>query len=109
MDLRLGRGMRAFVTAIVVVSAGFALPLALPDAASAATSTFTVTSTGDGGDAHKGDGACATSGGVCTLRAALDESDALYADDDSTSVTVNFNIPGSGVHLITPGTHLPAV
>ena len=109
MGLSFGRPMRAAVSAVVVVSALLTVSFALPKAAGASTLTFTVVSTGDAGDAHKGDAVCATTGNVCTLRAALDEADALYADDGSTSVTVNFNIPGSGVHVITPGTHLPAV
>lgn len=92
------RGVRGFIAGILV-AAGFVVPSVLAAPASAATATFTVNSTADAGDANKGDGTCATSGGVCTLRAALDEADALYADDSSTSVTVNFTIPGSGVHV----------
>ncbi len=39
-----------------------------------ALATFTVDSTGDAGDATPGDGICATAGGACTLRAAVQES-----------------------------------
>jgi CSLREA domain-containing protein len=51
--------------------------LAAPAArASAATLSFTVTSTADAPDAHPGDGVCAAAGGACTLRAAVDEANA---------------------------------
>ncbi|WP_218160686.1 beta strand repeat-containing protein [Arsenicibacter rosenii] len=40
-------------------------------------SGFTVNSTLDGSDANPGDGVCRTSGGVCTLRAAIQEANAL--------------------------------
>jgi CSLREA domain-containing protein len=53
--------------------------LAFPAAASAVD--YTVNSTGDQEDASPGTGGCATSGGKCTLRAAIEESNA------STSVT----------------------
>jgi len=38
---------------------------------------FAVTETADAPDANPGDGVCATAGGACTLRAAVDESNAL--------------------------------
>ena len=50
--------------------------LALAPAASAAPTTFTVDNIGAGADAAPGDGDCATSGFVCTLRAAIEESNA---------------------------------
>jgi CSLREA domain-containing protein len=43
----------------------------------AVTAPLVVNSTGDAGDASAGNGVCATAGGVCTLRAALQESNAL--------------------------------
>ncbi|NBC85514.1 MAG: hypothetical protein GVY25_04915, partial [Bacteroidetes bacterium] len=57
-----------------------------------AQQTFQVDSRGDAGDANPGDGSCETSGGVCTLRAAIDEANADGADD-----TIEFgNIPTTG-------------
>jgi CSLREA domain-containing protein len=44
-------------------------------------STFTVNSTADAVDANPGDGICATFGGVCTLRAAIMEANALPGAD----------------------------
>ncbi len=44
-------------------------------------STFTVNSPVDAVDAAPGDGACATAGAVCTLRAAVQEANALAGDD----------------------------
>ena len=66
--------------------------------------TFTVDSTGDGEDANPGNGTCATSGGVCTLRAAIEEANETAATD-----TIAFNISGSGPHTIQPGSELPAL
>jgi CSLREA domain-containing protein len=49
--------------------------------------TFTVNSTGDAVDANKGDGICAASDGTCTLRAAIEEANALAGAD-----TITFSI-----------------
>ncbi len=79
-------------------------PLAGRFAEPAAAGTFTVNSTADTGDKTPGDGICLTSGGVCTLRAAMTEAN-LHAGAD----TILFNIPGSGVQTITIGSALPTV
>ena len=66
---------------------------------------FTVNVTGDGHDANAGDGVCQTSTpGNCSLRAAIEEANANSGTD-----TINFNIPGGGVHTINPASALPAV
>ena len=62
--------------ALLLLSVWFAL---LPITAEAVT--FTVNSTIDDVDAAPGDGACATVGGVCTLRAAIQEANALAGPD----------------------------
>src|SRR3990170_3766443 len=78
-----------------------------------APSKFTVNSTGDALDAAAGNGVCATAAGVCTLRAAIQESNALAGTD-----VINFNIPTTdpgfnsvtGAFTITPATPgLPAI
>jgi CSLREA domain-containing protein len=76
-------------------------PLIFTVAASAAT--FTVTNAGDAIDATPGNGLCATAGGVCTLRAAIQEANALAGTD-----TVNFSI-ASGPQTIAPATDLPLI
>ncbi|MBI4518975.1 MAG: right-handed parallel beta-helix repeat-containing protein [Deltaproteobacteria bacterium] len=43
--------------------------------------TFTVDTTADGADVAPGDGLCATSGGACTLRAAIQEAEARAVGD----------------------------
>jgi CSLREA domain-containing protein len=68
--------------------------------------TFTVTSTGDAGDPNPGDGFCRTGGsppGPCTLRAAIQEADALVGRDD-----IVFGI-GTGAQTISPLSALPAI
>lgn len=66
--------------------------LAVPMAQAGAASTFTVNSNLDGSDAAPGNGVCATSGGVCTLRAAIEEANALAGADTinvpATTITV---------------------
>ena len=63
--------------------------LALAPGAWAAPTTFTVDNTGDASDAAPGDGACATSGFACTLRAAIQEANATAS---GAPYTVAFNV-----------------
>ena len=46
-----------------------------------AQATFTVNTTTDAKDANPGDGVCATAAGQCSLRAAIEEADALGGAD----------------------------
>jgi hypothetical protein len=55
------------------------------------TPTLTVNNLGDAPDATPGDGVCATSGAVCTLRAAVQEINALSACDN----VINFSVTGT--------------
>ena len=48
--------------------------------------TFTVNSTADDPDADPGDGICATTAGECTLRAAIEEANALSSSEPHTIV-----------------------
>ena len=66
--------------------------------------SFTVNDLGDAGDATPGNNVCetATGNGVCTLRAALQEANALTA---CTPFTINFSVMGT----ITLGSALPAI
>jgi CSLREA domain-containing protein len=71
-----------------------------------------VNSTGDVADSAPGDGACSTvrtdRSGVsefeCTLRAAIQEANALAGPD-----SISFDIPGGGVPTIRPTSALPAI
>jgi CSLREA domain-containing protein len=65
--------------------------------------TFVVNNTGDASDATAGNGACATAGAVCTLRAAIEEANALAGAD-----TITFSI-ASGLQSITPASALPTI
>ncbi|MCH8223489.1 MAG: fibronectin type III domain-containing protein, partial [Chloroflexi bacterium] len=77
-----------------------------------AATTFTVTSTGDSGDSNAGNGICDDGSGSCTLRAAIEEANALSGTD-----TIAFNIstsdPGFVVSTasfsIKPGSALPTI
>ncbi|MCA9952139.1 MAG: right-handed parallel beta-helix repeat-containing protein [Anaerolineales bacterium] len=61
----------------------------------APSATFTVTYIAtDVQDSNPGNGVCETAFG-CTLRAAIEEANATTAHD-----TINFNIPGTGPHIV---------
>ena len=79
----------------------FAMTLGL--AADAAAITVTVNSTGNSSDVNAGNGVCATSGGVCTLRAAIQETNARSGLD-----TIRFEI-GSGGKRISLSSQLPTI
>ncbi len=66
--------------------------------------TFTVTSTADNVDVTPGDGICADALGACTLRAAIEEANALAGQD-----VINFNIPGPSPHFIQPVSNLSSI
>ncbi|HWP45948.1 MAG TPA: FG-GAP-like repeat-containing protein [Candidatus Limnocylindrales bacterium] len=70
----------------------------------ALAATFTVDSTGDGGDSNLTDGICNDGTGKCTLRAAIQQANSTLATD-----TIQFNIPGIGIQTITPGSALPTI
>lgn len=76
------------------------LALSLFFSAALSAATFTVNDLGDAPDAVPGNGACATAGAVCTLRAAIQEANALAGPD-----VVQFSVAGT----ISPATELPAI
>jgi CSLREA domain-containing protein len=65
--------------------------------------TLTVNSTADTTDVAPGDGVCADGLGNCTLRAAIQEANALAGLD-----TIEFNI-GTGTPTIAPTSALPII
>jgi CSLREA domain-containing protein len=79
----------------------FALAL-VAASAQAGVTTFVVNSNGDAGDANPGDAVCATGGSVCTLRAAIEESNALGG-----GAHVNFAPTVTGQILL--GSELPPI
>jgi CSLREA domain-containing protein len=83
--------LRSLSISTLVAGVLFALGLGLaaPLTTQAQDQTFDVGSTADAPDDNPGDGNCATSGGTCTLRAAIDE-----ANSDGNRDKVDFsNIP----------------
>ena len=56
-----------------------------------AAGTFTVNSLADTPDAAPGNGICADAGGLCTLRAAIQEANTDFFDSD----TINFSVTGT--------------
>ncbi|TMB18127.1 MAG: CSLREA domain-containing protein [Deltaproteobacteria bacterium] len=57
------------------------VPLLAATITGAQAATFTVDTTTDGVDAVPGDGVCATAAGACSLRAAVQEANALEGPD----------------------------
>lgn len=69
------------------------------------SATFDVNSLGDGIDAIVGNGICATAGGVCTLRAAVQEAN-FFSDADSVNLpngTITLTIPGADEDIAATG------
>jgi CSLREA domain-containing protein len=71
---------------------GLALMALVASATPAAAKSFTVNSTADQADASAGNGVCQTSSGACTLRAAIQEANALVGADDVTVPAGHYNI-----------------
>jgi len=114
-----GSWTRRTIGAVVgLLLVALALPVVPADRAGAGGTTFVVNSSVDRvnasgrADARPGDGLCVIDpalrggglGAVCTLRAAMDEADALAGRD-----RIEFAIPGGGVHRIEPVDALPTV
>lgn len=70
------------IVCMLCVAASFASFLVTTTATSAFGATFTVNSKDDIGDAAPGNGLCATAAGRCTLRAAIEEANALAGADE---------------------------
>ena len=82
----LGATMVALVSGLLVAAA--------VTASASPVYTFPINSTAFGGaDANPGDGACRTATGVCTLRAAIQESNALNRPAGEVLITVDQSIP----------------
>jgi len=64
-----------------------------PDGANIFDGCITVNSSGDEGDTNPGDGRCMTVNCECTLRAAIEEANALAGKD-----TICYDIPGSDIN-----------
>ncbi len=85
--------------AAVAATAVALAAVVVADSASAASHRFVVDSLAASGvDAAKGDGVCATAAGTCTLRAAIEESNALSGPPGSVTITVAPGLSGT----ITP-------
>lgn len=93
--LRRPRSVRVIAAALgLVLIAGIAIVTARP--AAAVVHTFVVDSLEFGGsDTNPGDGTCSTAAGTCTLRAALEESNALKAGPDEVLITVADGLEGN--------------
>jgi CSLREA domain-containing protein len=92
--------MKSISRMLVVGLIAVAVPTLSPIPASAAT--FTVNSTADSADATVGDAVCDAGGGVCTLRAAIEEANA-----DSDEDTIMF--AELSTDTIQPGSALPNI
>jgi CSLREA domain-containing protein len=89
---------------VTLLLAAMALAVVLAALPAQAATTFTVNSTNDAPDTNAGDEVCdsnsAEEGNQCTLRAAIQEANALSGDD-----VIGFDPPVSGT-ITLGGTHL---
>ena len=99
--------VRSAVAITALAIAAF-LPAYLPDVSmrsAGADTIFTVNSVGDDVDTGTGDGVCAAPpDGHCTLRAAIQEANALAGSD-----TIHFNLPPADGYIISPAYFLPVI
>ena len=93
-------GKRSMALLMLIVLLG--LPISFTPATPQAK-TYTVNSSATDPDANPGDGVCATAGGYCTLRAAIEE-----ANRDGVESTINFAQKFQGSNAIS-GCTLPAI
>ncbi|MEM7274090.1 MAG: tectonin domain-containing protein [Actinomycetota bacterium] len=96
--------VRLLAMGLAAVGLGLVAVMLSGGAASAATPTIIVDSVGDDADAAPADGSCATAGGECTLRAAIETANARAGSD-----VIHFDIPGAGTHTITTASDLPTI
>jgi CSLREA domain-containing protein len=89
-----GRGWKALVALCALAVAA----LLVASHASAAILTFTVNSNGDQADPDVGDDICDVGGGVCTLRAAIQEAN---ANSPEPGDTINFDPSVTGQIVLT--------
>lgn len=96
------RARRAWVGALAALALlGAGLGVALP--ASAAPRTLVIDSLAESGrDAAPGDGTCATATDTCTLRAAIEESNALDGAAGEVQITVAPGLSGEIVTTMSP-------
>ena len=90
---------RRVARVVAVVALGGGIVVAVPTVA-AASFTFTVNSTQDAPDANPGDGVCSTQPllrlGVCTLRAAIMETNANIGADTINLAAATYNLTHTG-------------
>jgi len=72
-----------------------------PDGIGLLATTFNVTSTTDAGDANLGDGKCASAASVCTLRAAIQEANALAGSDTIMVSSGTYNLTLGDLRITT--------
>ncbi len=94
---------QTFVAVVIIAAVALILLLPRPQAAVAGGGVFFVDSTGDESDNNLGDCRCATAGGTCTLRAAIQEANACPGHQ-----IIRFDGAGQWM-TIRPGTALPAL
>lgn len=99
----LERTILAVIRAFFVCSVAVCCLLSFVSSTSALT--FEVNDLGDQGDATPGDTFCATSGGTCTLRAAIEEINATDASSNTVTFSPGLSLPGT----ILLGSSLPTI
>ncbi|MBX3279585.1 MAG: putative Ig domain-containing protein [Acidobacteria bacterium] len=93
---------KTIAVALLIMSCVFVADFDLLTRARAAA-TFQVNDSGDTADASPGNGVCADSNGKCTLRAAIEEANALSGPDTITFSPTVFAAPGPHtIELLAP-------
>jgi hypothetical protein len=86
---------KAMLLLSLIVAAAVFLASRLPVQSAPADATFAVNDQSDAVDNNIGDGVCLAANGKCTLRAAIEEANARFADNPATTYTIT--VPGGNL------------
>lgn len=114
--IRVGKARLVTIGLLAIFVASLLLLLVSASPARSAA-TFTVNSTGDGGDSSTADNICdsdaGTGGEQCTLRAAIQQANAGVASNEYIKFEIPASDPGydpaTGVWTISPTSGLPTI
>ncbi|GIG23821.1 hypothetical protein [Cellulomonas denverensis] len=98
---RRNRTIAAVVATVALVAGGMTAAQSLT-----ADRVFLVDSLATTADANPGDGVCATAAGVCTLRAAIEESNALNGAPGEIGIGVHPDFAGGNIEVVTTNSAL---
>lgn len=96
------------ISILVLISGALLFTGSITKQAQAAPQTITVNSTGDQSDGIPGDGICATPGGSCTLRAAIETANNNGNPSDQDIIEFDITPLNGGLKTISQSSEMPS-